>query len=134
MAERAGYRGYIASRPIDDSRVPQHVQNLVLRDYARRHGLLYLLSATEYAMPGCFMMLQQVLDELERIEGVLCYSVFMLPGSRERRQRIYDRLFETGTSLHGAVESIRVATPAEAAALEDILSVHALLPHTPRIL
>ena len=33
-----GLRGYIASRPVAGARVPQHVQNLVIRDYARRKG------------------------------------------------------------------------------------------------
>ena len=50
----AGHRGYIFSRPFHGNRVPQHVQNMVIRDYCQRNGLNYLLSATEYAMPDPF--------------------------------------------------------------------------------
>ena len=30
------YRGYIFSRPFMDERVPQHVQNIVIRDYCSK--------------------------------------------------------------------------------------------------
>ena len=60
-------------------RIPQQVQNLVIRNYADRNRLTYLLSATEYAMPNCYMMLEKVIKELSGLEGVICYSLFMLP-------------------------------------------------------
>ena len=59
-----GYRGYVFSRSVDSHRVPQHIQNLVIRDYAARRKLHYLLSATEYTMPDCYLILEQVLAEL----------------------------------------------------------------------
>ena len=43
-------KGYIFSRKFYDERVPQHIQNLVLRNYCQVNKLHYLLSATEYAM------------------------------------------------------------------------------------
>src|SRR5882757_7640146 len=63
-AGQKGYRGYVFSRSVDNHRVPQHIQNLVIRDYAARRKLHYLLSATEYAMPGCYLILEQVLADL----------------------------------------------------------------------
>ena len=36
MPERSGHRGYIGARPLNGSRTPQHVQNIVIRDYAKR--------------------------------------------------------------------------------------------------
>ena len=64
LSDQKGYRGYVFSRPVDSHRVPQHIQNLVIRDYAARRKLHYLLSATEYAMPGCYLILEQVLADL----------------------------------------------------------------------
>ncbi len=61
---RHGHRGYIASRAVRGQVWPQHVQNLVVRDYAQRNDLHYLLSATEYAMEACYMNLEAVLEEL----------------------------------------------------------------------
>ena len=41
-------KGYIFSRPFLGERVPQHIQNIVLRDYSRKLNINFLLSATEY--------------------------------------------------------------------------------------
>lgn len=123
MPARFGYRGYVASRPILGSRTPQHVQNLVLRDYCSQRGLAYLLSATEYVYPSCYLMLEQVLDELPRIEGIVAYSLFMLPRARARRAQIFARVLDSGGAMHFAVEALSCAGPADIARLEDILRV-----------
>ena len=47
-----GYRGYVTSRPFMGERAPQHIQNIVIRDYCKKNNLLFLLSATEYVMDG----------------------------------------------------------------------------------
>lgn len=105
MTNRFGYRGYIGSRPYFGDRVPQHVQNLVVRDYCQRNGFAYLLSATEYAMPSCYIMLHELLREAERVEGFVLYSMFMLPMKRERRDTFCRAIFQAGASIHGAVEN-----------------------------
>jgi sporadic carbohydrate cluster protein (TIGR04323 family) len=123
QTNRMGHRGYIASRPVRGQDWPQHVQNLVVRDYAQRNGLHYLLSATEYAMDACYMNLETVLGELERVEGVICFSLFMLPARAERRRELYQRIFEAGADVHGALENMAIRTPEDAARLEDIFMV-----------
>jgi len=128
---RGGYRGYIGSRPVAGTRYPQRVQNLVVRDYAARHGLELLLSLTEYAMPGCYMMLRDALAELAHAEGLILFSLFMLPPDPERRQAVYREVFERGATLHAALEDLMVTGPEDLAKFEDILLVDAWLPHTP---
>lgn len=123
MSNRFGHRGYIASRPVRGQLWPQHVQNLVVRDYAARGGLDYLLSATEYAMDGCYMNLETVLEELDAIEGVIAFSLFMLPKRAERRRQLYQRIFDAGCDLHGALEGMAVRNLEDAARLEDIFLV-----------
>lgn len=120
-----GCRGYIASRPIMGFRVPQHVQNLVIRDHARRHGLAYKLSATEYAMEHCYMMLAQLLDELPQLDGVIAYSMFMLPQRAERRRAVYHRILTSGRRLHAAVEDLTLATDDDVRRWEDVFLVQA---------
>lgn len=128
---REGFRGYIFSRPFQGERVPQHVQNLMIRDYARRKGLTYLLSATEYAMPGCFMMLEQVLAELGALEGMICYSIFQLPPDGRARHGVYDRVLASGAMLHAAVEGLVVESASDIAAIEDIWRVRQVLGRCP---
>jgi sporadic carbohydrate cluster protein (TIGR04323 family) len=131
---RAGFRGYISSRPMGGDRVPQAVQNLMVRDYARRKNLDFLLSATEYAMPGCFMMLEQVLDEMRAIGGAILYSMTQLPDDRARRREVLGRALASGGVLHAALEDLKLETQADLARWEDILLVRQALPHCPKVL
>jgi sporadic carbohydrate cluster protein (TIGR04323 family) len=124
MAERGGHRGYIGARPLNGSRTPQHVQNIVIRDYARRKNLQYLLSAVEHIMPGSYMVLEDIVDELPRLNGLILYSIFMLPPEEARRWEIYDRVLREGCDLHAAVEEIALSSRNDIQAVEDILLVN----------
>lgn len=129
MPEAGGVRGYIGSRPYAGQRTPQHVQNLVIRDYCQRNGLTYLLSATEYAMPGCYMMLSQVLEELPTLSGFCAFSLFMLPDDRQSRADVYRRILDTGKTFHAAVENLSIADESDVRRIEDIWRVQQKLPH-----
>lgn len=129
MQKASGYRGYVAARPVLGNRVPQHVQNLVIRDYARRNSLAYKLSGTEYMMAGCYMMLEEILDELPQLDGIIAYTLFMLPRATERRLAVYRRVIDDGKTLHGAVEGLRLANWDDAGRIEDIWRVQIALDH-----
>ena len=130
--DRIGYRGYIASRPFMGERAAQHVQNIVIGNYAQREDLRFLLSATEYAMPNCFMMMEQLLDELPRLEGVICYSLFMLPQQPERREVIYDAVIEANAAMHFAVEGLVLRCGQDIPGIEAIWLMRNILPHCPK--
>ncbi|MEB3826896.1 LIC12192 family sporadic carbohydrate cluster protein [Phormidium sp. CCY1219] len=121
-------RGYIFSRPFMGERVPQHVQNLVIRDYCDRHNLHYLLSATEYAMTGCHLMLEQVLNELPDLDGVVAYSVFQLPEAPQMRQRIYDTILQLNKRFYFAVEGLQMGNRQECDRIESLWQVRQTLP------
>ncbi len=71
--------GYIFSREIDGNIIPQKVQNLVIRDYAERMKINYILSATEYKMKGSYLMLNSLLKKKDKkFNGIIIYSLFML--------------------------------------------------------
>lgn len=129
MTDRRGLRGYIGSRPYFGSRAPQHVQNLVIRDYCARIHQPFLLSATEYAMPGCYMMLERVLQELTRIDGIVLYSLFMLPDDRERRRKVWDVVLAEGAVIHAAVEGYEIRSTDDIQHVEDIWRIHQTMPH-----
>lgn len=129
MPTRSGYRGYIASRPILRQLTTQRIQNLVIRDYASQHNLTYLLSATEYAMPACYMMLEEVLSELPKIEGIIAFSFFMLPENRERRHAFYQRTLAAGATFHAALEGLSLNKKSDIEKLEDIYVLRQITPH-----
>ena len=55
-------KGYISSRSFMGERVPQSVQNLVIRDYCKSNHLIFELSSTEYAMNESYYVLRQLLQ------------------------------------------------------------------------
>ena len=122
-------RGYIFSRPFMGERAPQHVQNIVIRDCCERNGLNYLLSATEYAMPDCHLILRQVLDELHSIDAIALYSLFQLPQEQAERERVYTRVLSLGKTLYFAVESLKMSSESERERVEMIWQVRGTLPH-----
>ena len=101
-------RGYIFSRPFLEERVPQHVQNIIIRDYCKKNNYEYLLSATEYAMPNSEIMLRQIVNELDRIDGIIAYSVFQLPQNNVNRSYIIKKILEKKKEIHFACESIYI--------------------------
>ena len=113
-------------------RAAQHVQNIVIGKYAERQKLHYLLSATEYAMPNCFMMMEQLLDELARLEGVICYSLFMLPPQSVQREAIYSAVLEADAAMHFAVEGLVLRSAPDVPKIEAIWLMRNILPHCPR--
>jgi sporadic carbohydrate cluster protein (TIGR04323 family) len=131
MSKRSGYRGYIISRPVRGLSYPHRVQNLVVRDYATRHNLAYKLSATEYAMPGCYMMLYDVLAELPQLEGIILFSLFMLPQRTESRWKIYDLVLGAGCQLHAGLEEMVLQDRSEIENFEEMIQAVLTLPNTP---
>ena len=128
LSQREGYRGYIASRPVRGQSTPQHIQNLVIRDYASKHDLIFKLSATEYAMPECTMILETVLNELSSLDGLIMFSMFQLPGKTNHRLKIYQRILDARCSLHAASENIVFASQEDLRRWEDIILVEKCMP------
>lgn len=124
--KRKGWRGYAFSAPIAGSTIPHRVQNLVLRTYAERHGLLFLLSVFEYHHEGSTMMLESLYGTLPSIDGVLFYSLNMLPKDRDARERLYRATLSSGAGLRFALEELEVTDEAGVAVIEDILAVKSL--------
>jgi sporadic carbohydrate cluster protein (TIGR04323 family) len=123
-----GYQGYISSREFYGERAPQHVQNIVIRSYCQRQGLQYRLSATEHAMRGSFMMLEQLVNEIETIEGLIFFSLFQLPPARAERSRIFQKVLCAKKTIHFAVEELIVESPADARRVHDIIAIKEVLP------
>ncbi len=129
----SGFQGYVTSRSFQGQRVPQHVQNLVIRDYCQGRGLRYLLSGTEYAIPGSTLMLKQLVDGLDQLEGIVFYSLFQLPESSQTRQGIYQHVLKQNKSLHFAVEALALQQEQDCQRLEDIWGVFQVMRHVPNV-
>ena len=123
------FRGYIFSRPFMQERVPQHVQNIIIRDYCTKHGIEYLLSSTEYAMENSALMLRQLVKDLPSIEGIVAYSIFQMPEDDDERQSIFNSVLSLKKEIHFAVEGLYIFDNETYNHIENIWKVKKTLPH-----
>ena len=134
MTKRLRFRGYIGTREYSGQRVPHHVQNLVIRDFCERRDSEYLLSVVEYAMPGSYIMLEEVFRELYQINGIALYSIFMLPEDKNRRRSFYNKIIDAKASLHGALENLSITDKTSMEKVEDIIAVNNVMKKTDPLL
>ena len=125
--KKNGYRGYIGSRPYEGSRVPQHVQNLVIRDFCSRNNFKFLLSLTEHTMPNCFMQMNSLVEEAPRLEGIVLYSIFMLPTNIQKRMELCEKFLNSNCTIHGAVENISILKKEDFEKNESLLKINDLV-------
>ncbi|MDC1418084.1 sporadic carbohydrate cluster protein, LIC12192 family [Candidatus Thioglobus sp.] len=123
------FRGYIFSRPFMEERVPQHVQNIIIRDYCSKKGIQYLLSATEYAMENSALTLRQLVKDLSSIDGIVAYSVFQMPEDDIDRHSIFNKVLLLKKEIHFAVEGLSIYDNDSYNHIENIWKVKKTLPH-----
>jgi sporadic carbohydrate cluster protein (TIGR04323 family) len=123
------FRGYIFSRPFMEERVPQHVQNIVIRDYCSKKDIHYLLSATEYAMENSALILRQLVKDLKSIDGIVAYSIFQMPEDDNERQIILKSILSSKKEIHFAVEGLSVYDNDSYNHIENIWQVKKTLPN-----
>ena len=101
-------RGYVSSRKIDGSIVPQSIQNLVIRDFCIKNNLLYLLSSIEYKMEKSFLILQKTLSEIKSIDGIVMYSIYQVPFNDNDRAKILNHIVKKSKFISFALENITI--------------------------
>lgn len=115
------YKGYIASRNINGHPMPQRIQNMVIRLYAEKRGKIFSLSATEYIMDNCFMMLKALANDASQFEAIALYSMYLLPDKKIERYQVYDSFLAAGAELHFAFEELAIKSKNDIQLIEDIL-------------
>lgn len=130
--KRMGYRGYVTCRPFGGLHIPVPVQALVMRDYCARNGFMYKLHVNENIFSHSYIVLEGAISELDMFEGLLATSIFMMPKNAKRRRDVYKRILDKNASLHFVLEDMVIREPADIEPVEEILSIHFLLPSAPQ--
>jgi len=121
-------RGYIFSRKFLGERIPQSVQNLVIRDYCERNHIMYLLSATEYAMNNSSKVLFKTVNEVNK-ESIILYSLFQLPNNSEKRDNVYKTAIKNKKKIYFALENRVLNNKDDINMIEDIWNIKETLPN-----
>ena len=97
-------RGYIFSRSFMGERAPQHVQNIIIRDFCKKNSLDYQLSSSEYKMKGSFLILKDIVANMKKIDGIVAYSLLQLPSNYNERNKILTTIIKKKKFISFAVE------------------------------
>ncbi len=122
------FRGYIFSRSFMGERVPQHIQNIVIRNYCSKNSFNYLLSETEYSMNGSYLILKNLINSISSINGIIAYSLFQLPENDNLRKKLVLKILKKRKSLHFAVEQISINNFEEWQKADEIWKIKKTLP------
>ena len=113
-------RGYIFSRSFMGERAPQHVQNIVIRDFCKKNSLEYQLSVSEYKMKNSFLILKDIISNMREIDGVVAYSLFQLPPHYAERNKILRQRVKKKKIIFFAVEQKKVSSIKEISQINSI--------------
>ena len=116
-------RGYNFSRSFMGERVPQHVQNIVIKDFCSKNKLNFLLSATEYSMTSSSYILSQLVNDLDGLLGIVAYSIFQLPENDKKRKEILKKILKKKKKIFFACENLQITNDNEMKRVESIWSV-----------
>ena len=122
-------KGYIFSKPFLDERAPQHIQNVVIRDFCKKKNLRYNLSAVEYAMKNSHKTLYQLINELKNLDGIVAYSIFQLPFENVERNKILKKIIKKKKVFYFALEDLKLSSDSDLRKIEHIWLVKKALPY-----
>jgi sporadic carbohydrate cluster protein (TIGR04323 family) len=129
---RQGYRGYVTSRPFGQYCIPVPLQSLALRDYCQRINALYVLPVNENIFPNSYMVLEGMIRDLSDYEGIVMYSMHMLPQRSERRRKIFERVLEQGCSVHIVLEGLVVTGAGDVDRVEELIQLNQIAARLPK--
>ena len=121
-------KGYNFSRSFLGERAPQHVQNIVIKDFCKKNKLKLLLSSTEYSMANSFYILEEIVKKISETDGFVAYSLFQMPENDLKRNKILKKVLKKGKIIGFAVEQIIISKLNELQRIEKIWQIKKTLP------
>ena len=116
-------RGYNFSRNFMGERVPQHVQNIVIKDFCQKNNFNFLLSATEYSMNNSFYILNQLVNNMNGIHGIVAYSVFQMPYDNLKRDKLFKKILKKKKEIFFACENLKISNLKDIERIKKIWSL-----------
>ena len=108
---KLNFKGYISSRKLNDGNfIPQKVQNLVIRNACEDKNFNFNLSATEYGMKGCYLVLNKILKDLKKnkYDGIAFYSIDQLPSDIKKTKIIFNSIISSKKKIYFSLKNILV--------------------------
>ena len=126
-------RGYIASGEFNGNRMPQHLQNQIVKSYCDANNLEFVLSRAEYWINGGTQC--QLWAALkEGFKNIVFFSLWQLPNGSKDREKVYEYCTQNSIVLHFAAERMHVnPNNSSFADLEILIQSNLVMSQSPRI-
>ncbi|MBI3556184.1 MAG: hypothetical protein HY074_07965, partial [Deltaproteobacteria bacterium] len=124
MAAEDVFIGYNFCGAVHGTVIPQRLQNLCIRDYARGKGFNITFSVSEYTDPQRSLMLFAQFEFKDRVlSGLVFFSLLLLPVDPVRRKDFYTRVLAAKVVVHFALEDLVLSTAQDAAEMERLYCI-----------
>lgn len=121
-------KGYNFSREFVGERAPQHIQNIVIKDFCKKKKLKLLLSASEYSMTNSYYILEDIISNLNNLDGIVAYSLFQMPENISKRNEILKKILKKKKIMCFAVEQIILSKVNQLEKINKIWEIKQTLP------
>ena len=121
-------KGYNFSREFMGERAPQHIQNIVIKDFCKKKKLKLLLSASEYSMTNSYYILEDIISNLNNLDGIVAYSLFQMPENKSKRNEILKKILKKKKIMCFAVEQIILSKVNQLEKINKIWEIKQTLP------
>ncbi len=122
-------RGYIFSREFMGERIPQSVQNLLVRDFCKNNNLKFNLHAVEYAMPENFLIFESCIRELDYLDAIVAYSLFQMPKNDSKRIKFFNKIIKKNKKIYFALENLVLKDMSSLEKINEIWLIKKTLPY-----
>lgn len=127
------YKGYISSRDCFGTYFPQKIQNIVIRDYCKKKKINYELSSAEYTMKNSYLVLNEIIKDMKKIDGIIAFSIFQLPTEKKKRNEILEKILKKNKKISFVLESFSVNTLKDIKKLNEIWAIKSITLNSKKI-
>ena len=121
-------KGYNFSRNFMGERVPQHVQNIIIKDFCSKNFLNLQLSSTEYVMKNSFLILNELIENISNFHGIVAYSLFLMPVDDIERIKLFKKIIRKKKIIYFAVENMKLENHIDLQKIDNIWKIKKSLP------
>ena len=113
-------KGYNFSQPFLGERAPEHVQTIINNHYCKKNNYSYSMHVTEYNGQDSTQMLFEELKNIKKYDGLLFYSLLMLPLESKKRDFLYNKIISNKKELHFAVEDLFIKNRKDISKIDNL--------------
>jgi len=121
-------KAYTTPRSFGGFQIPITLQSTTLRNYCERNNLIFHLHVVENQIPNTYLVLEALVENASKFDGIAMCSISMLPSDQEYRRSIVKRTLNQGCTLHFTFEQIVISSIGQLIEFDELVALIAVSP------